>query len=334
MLAAISHGNQGLYRFLRVVSRLGVFGIIYLMESPKILLYYKYIHIERPKDVMIQQRAVCGDLGLTGRILVAQEGINGTVEGSAQAVAKYMDFMDKHPLFGGIKFKQSQGTGSAFSKLKVKVRSEIVTSELGADDVNPNVVTGKYLSAEQLHEWFEQGKNFKIVDMRNEYEHIAGHFEGSVLPAMTNFRDLKKAVENIKDLKEEVVVTVCTGGVRCEKASGYLVTQGFKDVYQLEDGIVSYMEKYPNKHFKGKLYVFDNRMLMAFETDSPEHELVGRCIKCQIPSERFTNCSLIDCHKQIICCENCLEDNKIFCTPQCKETYKQNERVQTQVMAI
>ncbi len=289
------------------------------MKNPVILLYYKYVSIPRPRDIMIQQRSLCHELGLKGRILIGSEGINGTLEGDKHAVEAYCQFMDNHGLFSGISWKKSPGTGKAFPKLAVKVRKEIVTSFLGEEDVNPNEVTGKYLSAEELHNWFMQGKKFKIVDMRNDYEQAAGQFEDSVLPGMENFKDLKNAVENISHLKDQTVITVCTGGVRCEKASGYLIKKGFKEVYQLKDGIVSYMEKFPNQHFKGKLYVFDNRVLMGFETDAPGHEVLGKCALCETSSENYVNCAYDECHKHFICCENCIVDGKAFCRVECRE---------------
>jgi UPF0176 protein len=290
------------------------------MKKPVILLYYKYVSIPRPRDIMIQQRALCHELGLKGRILVGAEGINGTLEGDDWATDKYVAFMDAHELFGNISWKRSDGTGKAFPKLVVKVRKEIVTGFLGEEDVNPNEVTGKYLTADELHQWFSQKKNFKIVDMRNDYEQEAGRFEGSILPGMSNFKDLKEAVKNLEGLQDHEIVTVCTGGVRCEKASGYLIKKGFKNVYQLQDGIVTYMEKYPNLHFKGKLYVFDDRVLMGFETDSPEHEVVGKCALCGTTSENYANCFYDDCHKHFICCPDCHINGKAFCKPQCFKT--------------
>ncbi|HYC79506.1 MAG TPA: rhodanese-related sulfurtransferase [Candidatus Binatia bacterium] len=295
------------------------------MNQQIVLLYYKYVDIARPKDIMIQQRAFCSQLGLKGRILIAREGINGTVEGTAQAVEKYIEYMESQEIFKGISYKKSEGDGNTFPKLVVKVRREIVTSELGDEDVNPNQITGEYLSAEELHQWYEEGKDFYVVDMRNDYEQTVGHFEGSILPGMENFRDLKKATEKLSYLKDKNVITVCTGGVRCEKASGYLVSKGFKKVYQLKDGIVTYMEKFPNKHFKGKLYVFDQRIVMGFNTDSPEHEIIGRCELCKQPSENYVNCADPECHKHFICCINCLINGLPYCKPECLSKIK-NEK--------
>jgi UPF0176 protein len=273
---------------------------------------------------MIQQRAICSQLNLKGRILIAKEGINGTLEGEAEDIEKYCQMMDAHEFFTGISFKKSTGNGKAFPKLIVRVRSEIVTSQLGEEDVNPAEVTGKYLTAEELNKWFEDGQEFKIIDMRNDYEQIVGHFEGSILPGMTNFKDLKESVKKLEYLKNEKILTVCTGGVRCEKASGYLVTKGFKDVYQLKDGIVSYIEKFPNHKYKGKLYVFDNRIVMGFGTDKPDHEIIGKCDRCGNKSENYINCFNNDCHRHFICCQNCHVDGMGFCNDLCEQKMKQN----------
>jgi UPF0176 protein len=301
------------------------------MKNPVILIYYKYTALKRAKDNMVQQRAICLALGLRGRILIAQEGINGTLEGEETSVNQYCHYMENHPEFSGIRFKRSPGTGTAFPKLVVKVRREIVTAELGKDDVNPNSLSGKYITPEELHEWFNGKKDFRIIDMRNDYEQTVGQFDNSVMSGMENFRDLKKSAQNLEHLKDETIVTVCTSGVRCEKASGYLLSKGYKDVYQLEDGIAGYMEKFPNQNFKGKLYVFDNRIMMGFDTSSPEHVVLGRCALCNDPSENYTNCAYDECHKHFICCESCLINGLPFCKPVCQEKLKQNHDFKLQV---
>lgn len=304
------------------------------MAQKIIILYYKYTPVLRPRDIMIQQRSICGELSLKGRVLVASEGINGTLEGDLEDIEKYCRYMDSHSLFGGINFKKSPGTGTAFPKLVVKARKEIVTGALAAADINPNEITGKYVTAEELHQHFLNNDEFEIVDMRNDYEQAVGKFEGSVLSGMTNFKDLKKVPKKIEHLKGKKIITVCTGGVRCEKASGYLLSQGFKDVYQLKDGIVSYMEKYPNQHFKGKLYVFDNRIMMGFKTDSPEHEIIGRCELCGTSSEFYENCADNDCHKHFICCQKCRTNDMPFCSSDCQLNFIKNEQKQPQKMEV
>lgn len=286
----------------------------------QILLYYKYTAINDAEALMASQRELCQRLGLKGRILIGDEGINGTVEGSVEATEEYVTEMSKDPRFADIHWKRSEGTGAAFPKLRIRVRNEIVTGQLGEEDINPTEVTGKYLSPEQLHQWFEEGKEFYVVDMRNDYEHLVGHFDGSILPPLANFRDLPQVLPLISHLKDKPVVTVCTGGVRCEKASGFLVKNGFSDVYQLQGGIVSYMEQFPNRHFLGKLYVFDNRIIMGFGDDTaPEYVTVGRCLLCDKPSERYVNCANLMCHLHFICCTECAPQNETaFCSESCR----------------
>lgn len=282
----------------------------------EVILYYKYIAIPNPVQLVKLQKVLCDDLNLKGRILISDEGINGTLEGTPQNLKKYREALLGTPLYSGITFKSSESDGKAFNKLVVKARSEIVTSGLPKQSTDRRI-TGKYLTADELHDWFEKGKEFYIVDMRNDYEQKSGFFEGSILPGFSNFRDLPKVLETIKHLKDKTVVSVCTGGVRCEKASGFLVENGFSDVYQLLDGIHTYMEKYPNKHFKGKLYVFDQRILVGFNTNSPEHQIIGRCQNCGDLSENYVNCANDECHLHFICCENCLIDGKAYCKESC-----------------
>lgn len=274
-------------------------------DTHRVLLFYRYVHIAEPEKLCAEQRALCVDLGLTGRIIIAHEGINATVEGTSSAAKEYVRRLDLNPLLRGIPMKESVGTGAAFPKLSVKVRPELVSGHLGVCDVDPNVVTGVHLAPEELHQWFAKGKEFYIVDMRNMYEHSVGKFDGSICPPLENFRDLPKIIKTIKHLKDKTVLTVCTGGVRCEKASGYLISQGFTDVYQLDGGIVSYMEKYPNEHFLGKLYVFDRRVLMGFYTDDPAHQTIGVCLACGAKTEHFVNCSRDWCGKHFLFCDAC-----------------------------
>ena len=290
------------------------------MDNYEIILFYKYTYIENPHAFANEQRFIQARLGLTGRTIVATEGINATIEGTKESIEEYLKVFLSDSRFSNTHIKRSEGTGNAFPKLSVKVKNEIVELKLGSCDINPNQITGKRLSPEELHEWLNSDKEFYIVDMRNAYEHLVGYFRGSILPPMDNFRDLPKFVESLAHLKNKTVLTVCTGGVRCEKASGYLLANGFTDVYQLDGGIVSYMEKYPNEDFVGKLYVFDSRMYMGFFTDDPKHEVVGKCVICSKPCERFTNCYNDDCHRQVIACEPCqtTAGEKFLCPQGCK----------------
>lgn len=303
------------------------------MESSySIILFYKYTHIDDPKGLMASQRALCERLGMKGRMIIAEEGINGTFEGTDAACREYMDYMKADPRFADIHWKVSAGTpdGTAFPRLSIKVRKEIVSLHLGDEaDIDPNQITGVHLKPQNLNEWYKEGKEFYIVDMRNDYELRVGQFEGTVFPELNNFRDLKQNIKKIEDLKDKTVLTVCTGGVRCEKASGLLVREGFKDVYQLDGGIVSYMEQFPGQDFKGSLYVFDKRITMNFN-DPEKHEIIGHCSKCNTPSEHYVNCANLMCHDHFICCESCLAKDaiahppygKAYCNLKCNINWK------------
>lgn len=294
----------------------------------EILLYYKYASVRNPEKLASEHREFCARHGLKGRIIIAKEGINGTLEGLAKDTKAYRDFLNSKPGFKSIHWKISEGNGFAFPRLSVKVREEIVSLSLKRSketDVDPRKVTGKHLAPEELRSWFEKGERFTIIDMRNDYEHKVGAFEGSVLPPLKNFRDLPKAIPKLKKHAKEKVLTVCTGGVRCEKASGYLIKKGFKDVYQLDGGIVSYMERYPGEHFKGSLYVFDGRVTMAFdEKGGIKREVIGRCEKCGAKTEEYADCTNQDCRNQMLCCKACVEADKAYCSAKCKKILQRN----------
>ncbi len=268
---------------------------------------------------MTIHRAYCEALGLKGRIIIAEEGINGTLEGTVENTNKYIELTEKNFKLQGINWKKSEGTGKAFRKLSVKVRPEIVTTGIPNKDFGPLVngnkggaITGKHLPAEKLKEWYENGREFYVVDMRNDYEFEVGRFKNSIWPAgLGHFRDVPQAIESISNLKDKTVVTVCTGGVRCETASGLLIKYGFKDVYQLENGIVTFMEKYPNTYFEGKLLVFDGRETMGFNLDDENHKVVGKCRICEATSENLVNYWKGKDDVYGIICENCIKSGKI-----------------------
>ena len=293
-----------------------------------ILLYYKYVPIIDPEMLRKEQYDFCSAHVLKGRIIVSSEGINGTIEGSEESCNAYREYMTSDARFADIHWKVSVGTAdkTAFPRLSVKVRKEIVSLHLKEDqDIDPNITTGVHLKPEELRQWYEQGKEFHIVDMRNDYELEVGKFKDTVFPGISNFRDLRKDVQKIQHLKDVPVLTVCTGGVRCEKASGLLVQEGFKDVYQLDGGIVSYMEKYPEKDFEGSLYVFDTRKTVHFGDES-SHKIIGRCKKCHTATEDYANCANFFCNEHFVCCEKCIVPHKkgkngtkfAYCSPWCK----------------
>lgn len=289
------------------------------MQQFQVLLFYKYVPIEDPAALRLWQIELGTKYGLRGRVIVATEGINATLEGTKENTELYLKEYLADPRFSDTHIKRSVGTGDDFPRLSVKVRADIISSSAKLD-VDPRSMTGKRLSPDELHAWYAAGKNdFYIVDMRNDYELKVGQFEGTIFPGLQNFRDLTIKKDEIAHLKDKTVLTVCTGGVRCEKASGYLVKEGFKDVYQLDGGIVSFMEKYPGEGFKGSLYVFDKRKTVHFDT--PEtHTVIGRCDLCGSNTENYENCTNNLCHLHFLLCENCKLERggEPYCSDDCK----------------
>lgn len=278
-------------------------------QQHQTLLYYMYTNIIDPETLKKWQLELCKNLNLTGRIIVAHEGINGTLEGTVENTKRYMREMRQDSRFKNIHWKRSVSDGNNFPRLSVKVKPEIVNLGLGEDDVDPNQITGNRLKPDELHEWYQKGEDFVMIDMRNDYEHMVGRFKNSIEPDTRYFRDLKGQMNKLEQFKDKKVITVCTGGVRCEKASGYLKSQGFDEVYQLDGGIVSYMEKYPGENFEGSLYVFDNRQTMHFN-DPENHTPITKCEHCHKPSDYMCNCANTDCNKKYVGCPDCVPTNR------------------------
>ncbi|HLQ70219.1 MAG TPA: rhodanese-related sulfurtransferase [Bacillota bacterium] len=286
-------------------------------ENYNVLLYYNYVQIDDPETFAAEHLAYCNELGLKGRILVAEEGINGTVSGTVEQTKKYMTKMHEDPRFADMAFKVDAHDGHAFKKMHVRHRPELVTLRL-EDDIDPKQTTGKHLSPEEFHEAM-QDENTVILDARNDYEYDLGHFRGAIRPDIETFRELPEWVRENKDLIEgKRILTYCTGGIRCEKFSGWLVKEGFEDVAQLHGGIVTYGK---DPHVQGELwdgrcYVFDERISVPI--NQKEHVIVGKDYFDGQPCERYVNCADPDCNKQIICSEENEHKYLRGCTHECR----------------
>lgn len=227
-----------------------------------VLLYYKFVDISNSSDVVKEHQELCASLNLKGRVLIGSEGINGTVAGLRDEIETYKESMWKNPLFLDISFKESNSQENPFPKLQVKERTEVISLSKGKLSVKDG---GEHISPTQLKELYDSGEEFYVFDTRNNYESIEGAFKDSITPNIDNFRDLPKALRNFKELKDKKIVTVCTGGIRCEKATVVFKKQGFTNVSQLDGGIVNYIHQYPGEYFEGDCYVFDNRMRLTQE---------------------------------------------------------------------
>ncbi|AJD89757.1 sulfurtransferase [Jeotgalibacillus malaysiensis] len=287
----------------------------------RVLLYYHYTKIEDPEAVAAEHLDFCKELGLKGRILVAHEGINGTCSGTIEQTDAYMEAMKNNPLFEGIVFKIDEAEGHTFKKMHVRPRPELVNLSL-EDDINPNELTGRYLSPKEFYEEMQREDTI-VLDARNTYEYDVGHFRGAIRPDVETFRDLPNWVrENRHMLEGKRVLTYCTGGIRCEKFSGWLVKEGFEDAAQLHGGIATYGKdpEVKGQLWDGQMYVFDERLTVPI--NQVEHVVVGRDHFDGTPCERYINCSNPDCNKQILAHEENEEKYLGGCSIECAKNVR------------
>lgn len=286
-------------------------------QEYRVLLYYKYVAIENPEEVTTEHLQFCNELGLKGRIIIAAEGINGTVSGTVEQTEAYMNYMNEHPLFSNTVFKIDEAAEHAFKKMKVRFRPELVTLRL-EDDVDPNVQTGKHLKPQEFFEAMQK-EDTVVIDARNDYEFDLGHFRGAVRPDILNFRDLPQWIrENKTAFEGKKILTYCTGGIRCEKFSGWLLKEGYEDVSQLDGGIVSYGKdpEVQGELWDGQLYVFDERI--SVPVNRKENVIVGKDYFSGEPCERYVNCANPECNKKILCSEENEHKHLRSCSHECR----------------
>lgn len=289
----------------------------------RILLYYKYVPIENHEEFAKEHLAFCKELGLKGRILVAYEGINGTVSGTVEQTEIYMNTMHANPLFKDMVFKIDEADEHAFKKMFVRPRPELVTFRL-EEDINPNELSGKRLKPKEFLEALED-EEVIVLDGRNYYEFDVGHFRNAIRPEVDSFREFPEWIrENLSQHKDKKILTYCTGGIRCEKLSGFLLREGFKDVAQLDGGIATYSKdpEVKGKLFDGKMYVFDERIVVPVNFTETA-TVVGKCLHCGTLSEKYINCTYDFCHNHHIVCDKCEEEHGGYCSPECSEKDEQ-----------
>jgi UPF0176 protein len=288
----------------------------------KIILYYKFAPISDPEAIKLWQKSLCERFNLKGRILISKHGINGTVGGHIDDVKAYVKATKEYAPFKSTMFKWSDGKGDDFPRLSVKVRKELVALD-AADELEVDekgvVGGGTHLKPEEVHKLVEErGDDVVFFDGRNAYEAQVGKFKNAIVPDVKTSHDFKKELEDPKydDIKDKPVVTYCTGGVRCEIISSMMKKRGFKEVYQIDGGIVKYGEKYADDGlWEGSLYVFDDRMNVKFSDKAKD---IGECVHCQAKTSNFENCALKSCNRLVLICENCKTD-KETCSSACSE---------------
>lgn len=292
----------------------------------KILLYYKFTPIKDPESIMLWQKTLCASLNLKGRILISKHGLNGTVGGEQDDLKKYIKATKEYAGFKETIFKWSDGGRDNFPRMSVKVRDEIVafnaTEELQVNEQGV-VGGGKHLKPHQVHELVaERGDDVVFFDGRNAHEAAIGKFKNAIVPDTHTSHDFIKELESGKydELKDRPVVTYCTGGIRCEILSSLMKNRGFKDVYQIDGGIVKYGEAYGDDGlWEGSLRVFDDRMTVNFLDHTA---VIGECSHCLSATSNYENCAWANCNDLVLICEGCKQDeSKLFHTGKCREQH-------------
>jgi UPF0176 protein len=299
-------------------------------KEPRITIsFYRYFFIENPVLFRDELYKKLEALKVFGRVYVAHEGINAQVSFPQSNAAKFKDAIESTEGLQGLRLNialqheaeenMRPAGGKSFWVLKIKVRDKIVAD--GITDETFNMANkGKYVNAQEFNT-LSNADDTIVVDMRNHYEYEVGRFENAIeIPSDTFRQQLPMAVDMLKDAKDKNIIMYCTGGIRCEKASAYMLHNGFKNVYHLEGGIINYAndvkEKELSNKFHGKNFVFDDRLGERI-TD----EIIAKCHQCGMPADTHTNCLNDGCHLLFIQCESCKEKMHGCCSVECKEIY-------------
>jgi UPF0176 protein len=290
-----------------------------LVTTPRTTIsFYKYHHIAEPKEFRDTLYKGLHEIDVLGRIYVASEGINAQISVPDDQVEQFKIYLYSISFLNGIRLNVAvQDTGKSFFKLKILVRKKIVAD--GLDDATFDVTdTGIHVNAREFNALADD-KNTVIVDMRNHYESEVGHFKNAICPNVDTFREELQIVEDLmKDKKDKNLLMYCTGGIRCEKASAWMKHLGFKNIFQLDGGIIEYTRQskaqgIENK-FIGKNFVFDERLGERITDD-----IISVCHQCGKPCDDHTNCKNDGCHLLFIQCKACSELFNGCCSEECKE---------------
>ncbi|MBI5066311.1 rhodanese-related sulfurtransferase [Candidatus Woesearchaeota archaeon] len=279
----------------------------------KVISLYKYADIKEPELLRDQLRDFCTQRGILGRILVSNEGINAAISGRIEQIEELKNFFLKQ--FKDITFREQKCEKNSYHKLVVRVRPEVVVFGEKVDLSK----TGTHLSPKEFNEAVKD-KDTIILDARNDFEYKVGKFKNAIDLGIEKFSEFPKAVKKIENLKDKKIVMYCTGGIRCEKASAFLKQKGFNHVYQLQGGIINYLNQFPEKNFEGACFVFDDRLV------SKTGEPVSACELCGELTEEIINCHNLDCDKLFICCEECQAKMNKACCEECKNSSRQRKQ--------
>lgn len=297
--------------------------------SYEVLAYYYFTEIQDPHAEVARHKEFLENQDIRCRVYISEEGINGQMSASPEASLAYQEWLKRDPRFQGVVFKIHHHSEHAFPRAIVKYRKQLAA----LDERFDIAMTGEHLSPEKWGEMLKQRDEKTIIlDVRNDYEWEIGHFEGAELPKLETFREFPKYARRLKEErnpKETKVMMYCTGGIRCEILSALMKKEGFENIYQLDGGVINYGLKEGQGKWRGKLFVFDDRM--AVPIDEKTDEVISECLYCDKPSDVYYNCANMDCNELFLCCPQCAEKWKGCCSEKCTEAsrlrpYEKKER--------
>lgn len=288
-------------------------------DTPRTTIsFYKYIYLPEPEDFRNTLYKNFNELGVFGRIYIANEGINAQISVPTANLDAFRNYLYSLEGFDGLRLNIAvDDDGKSFFVLDIKVRHKIVAD--GIEDPDFDMANrGKYVDAENFNK-LTSDPNTIVIDMRNHYEYEVGHFQNALEVPSDTFREqLPMAVDMLKDKKDTNIIMYCTGGIRCEKASAYMLHKGFKNVFHLEGGIINYSKQAKEKglenKFIGKNFVFDERLGERISDD-----IIAHCHQCGKPADTHVNCANEGCHLLFIQCEECATAFEGCCTKECQD---------------
>ncbi|MBL1410271.1 oxygen-dependent tRNA uridine(34) hydroxylase TrhO [Sphingobacterium faecale] len=293
------------------------------MTNYQTLLYYCYSPIENAEQFASEHLEFCKSLDLVGRIIVADEGLNGTVSGTPEACKAYMDAIYADGRFNHTEFKIDDVEEPSFIKMHCRYKPEIVHSGLrDPKEIDPNLQTGIHLEPKDFMAMKDR-EDVVILDVRSNYEHNVGRFKNAITLDIENFREFPEKVKELEQYKGKKILTYCTGGIKCEKASALLLKEGFEDVYQLHGGIIKYGKEAGGKDFEGKCYVFDNRVTVEVNSTNPV--VISTCKNCGKTTPKMINCANPTCNEHFTQCDACGEKLDGCCSEACMESPNKRE---------
>lgn len=281
---------------------------------------YKFVRLENFHELREPLLDVCRAAGVRGTLLLAREGINGTIAGSRQGIDAVLAFLRGDPRFAGLEHKESLDTDIPFHRMKVKLKKEIVT--MGVEGIDPNTRVGSYVEPRDWNALL-QDPDLVLIDTRNDYECSIGTFRGAIDPGTTNFREFPQYVRRHLDpTRQRKIAMFCTGGIRCEKASAYMLEQGFSEVYHLRGGILKYLEEVPPEEsvWEGECFVFDNRVSVDHHLQKGRYD---QCYGCRHPITEADKRSSE--YEKGVCCPHCFDSQTLEQKARFRERQKQVE---------